>query len=66
MVVVPPFAFVKLLYIVSMNSHAWNILCWNVRGLNDIDKWDPIRNKIDESNANMFCLQETKREAFDL
>jgi exonuclease III len=49
-----------------MNSHAWNILCWNIRGMNDKDKWDAIRNKIDESNANIFCLQETKRETFDL
>jgi len=50
-----------------MNSaRAWNILCWNVHGLNDNEKWDPIRNKIDESNANIFCLQETKRETFDL
>lgn len=49
-----------------MNSRAWNILCWNVHGLNDKDKWDPIMNKIDESNANMFCLQETKRDAFYL
>ena len=49
-----------------MHSHAWNILCWNVRGINDSDKWDAIRNKIDESSANIFCLQETKREAFDL
>jgi hypothetical protein len=43
-----------------MNSNAWNILCWNVRGLNDKDKWDPIRNKIEESHANIFCLQEKK------
>lgn len=44
----------------------WNVLCWNVRGLNDHDKWDPIRNKIEESSANIFCLQETKRSSFDL
>jgi exonuclease III len=41
-------------------------LCWNIRGLNDKDKWDPIRNKIEESCDNIFCLQETKREAIDL
>ena len=57
-----------LLYFVSMNSHShdWNILCWNIRGLNDSDKWDPIRNKIEESSANIFYLQETKKENFDL
>lgn len=49
-----------------MNSRSWNILCWNVMGLNDKDKWDSIRNKIDESGANIFCLQETKREYVDL
>jgi hypothetical protein len=38
----------------------------NIRGLNDKDKWDPIRNKIEESCANIFCLQETKREAIVL
>ena len=50
----------------SMNSRAWNLLCWNIRGVNDSDKWDHIRNKIEESNANIFCLQETKRDFFDL
>ena len=49
-----------------MNNRAWNILCWNVRGVNDKEKWDPIRNKIDESDANIFCLQETKKEFFYL
>ena len=46
-----------LLYFVTMNSHSrdWNILCWNIRGLNDSDKWDP-RNKIEESSANILCL----------
>ena len=34
--------------------------------LNDSDKWDSIRNKIVESSANIFCLQETKKENFDL
>jgi exonuclease III len=41
---------------------AWNVLCWNVRGINDSEKWNLVRNKIEESGANMFCLQETKRE----
>jgi exonuclease III len=42
------------------------VLCWNVRGINDKDKWDPMRNKIEESIANIFCLQETKKESIDL
>jgi exonuclease III len=49
-----------------MNYRAWNVLCWNIRGLNDRDKWHSIRNKIEESCANIFCLQETKREIIDL
>lgn len=50
----------------NYNSHAWNVLCWNIRGINDKEKWNSIRNKIDESGANIFCLQETKRECFDI
>jgi hypothetical protein len=51
---------------ILMDNRSWNILCWKVRGLNDKDKWDPIRNKIDESEANLFCIQETKKASFDL
>jgi endonuclease/exonuclease/phosphatase family metal-dependent hydrolase len=59
--------FALLVFVgVTMNCRSWNILCWNVRGLNDKAKWEPIRNKIDESNANIFCLQETKKDDFDL
>jgi hypothetical protein len=43
-----------------MNHHAWNVLCWNVRGMNDKEKWDSIRNKIDESNANIFSIKNQK------
>lgn len=49
-----------------MDNRAWNVLCWNVRGINDKDRWNAVRNKIEESNANIFCLQETKRESFDI
>jgi exonuclease III len=52
--------------VININSRAWNVLCWNVRGINDKEKWNSIRNKIEESGANIFCLQETKREAFDI
>jgi hypothetical protein len=48
-----------------MTYRAWNVLCWNIRGLNDKDKWNSIRNKIEESCASIFCLQETKREVID-
>jgi exonuclease III len=50
------------------NNHRnriWNILCWNIRGLNSTGKWNSIKNKIKEKNCDMICLQETKRENFD-
>jgi exonuclease III len=31
-----------------------------------VEKWPLIRNKIDESNCEIFCFQETKKEMFDL
>jgi hypothetical protein len=43
----------------------WHVLSWNVRGLNRADKWPSIRNKIEESNASIICLQETKKREFD-
>lgn len=47
-------------------AKSWNVLNWNVRGLNDKSKWLAIRNKIEESNCAIICLQETKRETIDL
>ena len=44
----------------------WNILCWNVRGINSDKKWNAIRDKVVESNCDIICLQETKREHCDL
>jgi exonuclease III len=43
----------------------WNILCWNVRGMNDSLKWPALRNKLEESNASIVCFQETKKAHFD-
>jgi hypothetical protein len=48
-----------------INNRSWHILCWNVRGINSRDKWVAIRSKIQESNCDIICLQETKRENFD-
>ena len=47
-------------------NRSWNILNWNIRGLNSPEKWLAIRQKIDESAAGILCLQETKRQNFDL
>ena len=47
-------------------NRPWNILNWNIRGINSRDKWNAISNKIEESACVVVCLQETKREEFDL
>lgn len=44
----------------------WNVLVWNVRGINSDDKLLAIRNAIDACGCNVICLQETKRTSFDL
>ena len=41
-------------------------MCWNVRGVNSDKKWNAIRDRISESFCDIICLQETKRENFDL
>lgn len=48
-----------------MSSVLWNILCWNVRGLNSDNKCLALRNKIDEAACSIVYLQETKKEHFD-
>lgn len=40
-------------------------MCWNVRGVNSDKKWNAIRDRVVESNCDVVCLQETKREHFD-
>lgn len=49
-----------------MSTRNWHILCWNIRGINASEKWDAVRNKIEESSFSVICLQETKREHFDI
>jgi exonuclease III len=43
----------------------WKILNWNIRGINSDNKWNALDSKIDESNCDIICIQETKREHFD-
>ena len=50
--------------IVSMESN-WNILNWNIRGINDREKWLALNNKISDTKCDIICNQETKREQFD-
>ena len=42
----------------------WLVFDWNVRGLNDKVKRLAVYNKIEESNAAIVCLQETKCQNF--
>jgi exonuclease III len=44
----------------------WKVLCWNVRGLNANKKWDAIRDRISESNCDVICMQQTRRQSFDM
>lgn len=43
----------------------WKVLSWNVRGVNSDRKWDLIRSKVIESQCDIICFQETKKENFD-
>ena len=44
----------------------WHVLCWNVRGLNSLERQRDVRAKIEESNCSIIFLQETKCDSFDL
>lgn len=43
----------------------WNVLSWNVGGINSPGKWSDVRAKIDESSCSAFCFQETNKADFD-
>lgn len=47
-------------------TRAWNVLCWNVRGINAPSKHDAVRARILEGDCSVVCLQETKKVHFDL
>ena len=46
--------------------HNWNVLCWNVRGLNSEKKLLALSNAISVSGCAIVCLQETKKPVIDL
>jgi exonuclease III len=48
------------------SNRLWKILNWNLRGINSEKKWLALASKISESNCDIVCLQETKRELFDI
>jgi exonuclease III len=43
-----------------MLQHSFNLLGWNVRGLNDQDRRDTVHETIAASSCQIVCLQETK------
>ena len=43
----------------------WNVLCWNIRGMNSDPKLLALSNAIATSGCSVVCLQETKKSAFD-
>jgi exonuclease III len=48
------------------HNRTWKILNWNLRGINSEKKWLSLAGKIEESACDIICLQETKREHFDI
>jgi exonuclease III len=46
-------------------SRKWNVLTWNVRGMNAQWKWNAIRDKVIEACCDVICFLETKRSFFD-
>lgn len=48
-----------------MDLKKWNVLCWNIRGVNSNKKWNAVRDRVNDSMCDVICLQETKRESFD-
>ena len=48
----------------SLNRN-WNILNWNIKGINSEDKCSAVKEKIEECACSIYCIQETKRDRFD-
>jgi exonuclease III len=49
----------------AINYSDWSVLSFNVRGINVVAKGNDIHCVIRESNCDIICLQETKKESFD-
>ena len=52
-------------FVLVDNNKFKKILIWNIKGINSQEKWDAIRDKINEIACQIIYLQETKRESFD-
>jgi hypothetical protein len=59
--------YLLLLYLFcSMAVKQWKVLSWSVRGINSDKKWNSIKDHISKNNCDAVCLQETKRNHFDI
>ena len=47
-------------------NKTWNVLYWNIRGVNSAEKQLAVFNAVELSGCSIVCLQETKRESFDM
>jgi exonuclease III len=47
-------------------NRTWKLLNWNLRGINSEKEWLALTGKIEESGCEIICLQETKREHFNI
>jgi exonuclease III len=50
---------------IRSKDRQWQVLCWNIRGINAPSKWTAIQSKARETKCDIICLQETKRENFN-
>jgi exonuclease III len=41
------------------------ILSHNIQGINSDNKWNSLRNSIMETNCDIICIQETKKDSFE-
>lgn len=48
-----------------MSQHNVNLVCWNVRGLNNPSRRAAVRDLIRDTHATIICIQETKLQVVD-
>jgi exonuclease III len=46
-------------------DYIFEILCWNVRGLNDLAKRNAVRVFLESVSVSIVCLQETRLNVID-
>ena len=48
------------------NYKSWNVLCWNIRGMNTDAKLLSLRQTIEDNGFQVACVQETKKDTFQI